>query len=200
MQIGIYGGSFDPVHLGHLNLAVEIMEAHRLDQVWFCPSFINPFKQQGSHGSVSDRLAMLQLAIQGESRFCITDVEIKREGPSYTIDTLHQLIAAQGQASASHSFALILGEDAARTFCRWHKAEEIVKCARLLVGSRGESIIPFEGSPAISAALEAGLTATRIMEISSTEIRQRLANNLFCGHLLPGKVLDYILAHALYLT
>ena len=196
-QIGIYGGSFDPIHQGHLNLAVQIMEAHQLDEVWFCPAALNPFKMEGSHASASHRLAMIRLAIANEPRFKITEVEIYREGPSYTIDTLHQLIAENRDSL----FSFIIGEDAAQTFYRWHQPDEIIKCARLLVGRR--SIIPaqepFKGSIEVVAAIQKGLTPTKVMEISSTDLRQRLSKRMFCGHLLSGKVLDYILAHDLYL-
>lgn len=199
-QIGIYGGSFDPIHLGHLNLAVEMLERHQLDQIWFCPSAINPFKRQGSQASSRDRLAMLRLAIAGEPRFQICEIELNRPGPSFTVDTLRQLTIAEHTHSTPATFCLLLGQDAARRFGQWHQAEEIIQYARLLIGCRspGEAVPIFEGSPAVVKALLGGLTPTRIMEISSTEIRQRIANRCFCEHLLPGKVLDYILAHELY--
>lgn len=202
-QIGIYGGTFDPIHLGHLNLAIQILEVHQLDEVWFCPAAINPFKMGGTNAGAKDRIEMIKLAIAGEPRFKITEVEIHRHGPSYTIDTLNQLITqSKHKTSESVELSLILGNDAALTFHQWHQPEEIIKCARLLIGQRFLNPTPelFKGSPEVVAALQRGLTPTKIMEISSTHVRQRLAKRLFCGHLLPGKVLDYILAHDLYLS
>lgn len=200
-QIGLYGGSFDPIHIGHLNLAIEMLEAHRLDEVWFCPTALNPLKQQKTAGNAHDRLNMIQLAIEGEPRFRRLDIEIHRPSPCYTIDTLHQLQATDA-GKKTHAFHLIIGADAAYDFYHWHQPDEIIKCAKLLVGRRHGSLSgqPFAGSTAVVAALKQGLTPTRIMEISSSDVRSRLGKGLYCGHLVPGKVLDYIVAHHLYLT
>lgn len=200
-QIGIFGGSFDPIHNGHLNLAIEIMEAHSLDEVWFIPAAYSPFKHYPASASAQDRLAMTALAIAGEPRFRALDIEISREGPSYTVDTLKTLVDAQKGQTDPCTFALLLGDDTARGFSGWHQPESILRLARLLVGCR--EVIhkePFKGSPQVIAALEAGMTPTRIMEISSTDIRQRLKEGKYCGHLVPGKVLDYIFSHQLYLS
>ena len=91
--IGILGGSFDPIHLGHLNLAVAIMEAHSLFQVWFCPAAQNPLKPNDTNASAHHRMEMVRLAIAGEPRFKVIDTDITRKGPSYTIDTLKALDA-----------------------------------------------------------------------------------------------------------
>lgn len=199
-KIGVYGGSFDPIHLGHMNLAVEIMEARNLDEVWFCPSYINPNKLEGSSASAEHRVNMVKLVIADEPRFCVIENELKRNGPSYTIETLRELLATRSHKEDSDCFFLIIGEDAAKNFYRWHQPEEIIKLAPLLVGQRGPSI-DWDKSPGnslIHQAIKNGITQTRILEISSTEIRQRLSKKLFCGHLLQGKVLDYILSHHLY--
>lgn len=195
-QVGIYGGSFDPIHLGHLNLAVEMMETHQLDEVWFCPAACNPHKEEGTTASAEDRLAMVELAVQGEERFRVSDIEIDRQGLSYTVETLRELVESEKGSAAA--FSLILGDDAAQGFHRWHCPEEILQYARPLVGRRGEKKPAFQGAEAIVAALEQGLTPTRIIDISSTEVRQRLSRQQYCGHLAPAKVLDYIFAHHLY--
>lgn len=199
-KIGIYGGSFDPIHPGHVNLAVEIMEARDLDEVWFCPSAVNPNKLAGSSANAADRMNMLKIALEGIPRFKIIDTELRRAGPSYTIDTLRELIKAQASKRDPDSFMLIIGDDAAKSFYQWHQPEEIVNLVPLLVGRRSISkdSESFKGSPAIVEAIKKGITPTRAIEISSTEIRQRLSKNLYCGHLLQGKVLDYILSHHLY--
>jgi nicotinate-nucleotide adenylyltransferase len=201
-KIGIFGGSFDPIHLGHLNLAIEMLEAHHLDEVWFCPAGRNPHKEDQHPVDASHRLKMIQLAIEKDPRFRICDLEIKRQGLSYTVDTLKKLHALQLEKGEQTSFYLIIGKDAARNFHRWHEPEVIIELARLLVGERrDETLLPseeYQGSPAVVKAILEGLTSTRIMEISSTEIRERLLNKKYCYHLLPGKVLDYILTNHLY--
>lgn len=199
-QIGFYGGSFDPPHLGHMNLAVQMMEIHRLDEIWFCPAAMNPHKEQGSFSEAKHRVEMLNIAIASEPRFRVIDVELLRQGPSYTIDTLNELIDFQKKKNQPTDFSVIIGDDTARSFYTWHQPEEIIKKAKVLVGKRDKSSFneSFLGSPAIHQAIVKGLTQMHVMEISSTEIRQRLANHQSCWHLLPAKVLDYILAHHLY--
>lgn len=197
MKIGIYGGTFDPVHLGHLNLATEIMEAHHLDLVWFCPAAKNPFKPDQASTSAFHRLNMLKLAIEHEPRFFISEVELEREGVSYTIDTLKEL----HHQYPEHQFFLILGEDAARSFHKWNQPEAIISLAQPLIGCRGIQASeqePFQGSPNVAKALKKGLTPTRVMEISATEIRKRLLEKKSCYHLIPGKVMDYIITNRLY--
>jgi nicotinate-nucleotide adenylyltransferase len=197
-EIGLYGGSFDPIHLGHLNLAIEMMELHHVDEVWFCPSAVNPNKLQGSTASAHHRLNMLRLAIEAVPGLKISEIEVGSDGLSYTIDTLKLL----AQEHRSDRFSLIIGDDSARTFYQWRQPEEILKYARLLVGRREEASIKedFKGGPLIVEAIKRGLTRTRIMEISSTEIRERMAHGRYCGHLLQGKVLDYIISNHLYLS
>lgn len=201
-KIGIYGGSFDPIHHGHINLAVEMSEVHQLDEVMFCPSFVNPNKIKGSSASGDHRLAMLNLAIAGAPKLRILDWELRRGGPSYTIDTLHELMASQAGKPEPDHFFLIIGDDAAQHFYQWQQPEEIVKICTLLVGRRSFSSAcdDLKGSSALLIeAVHKGLTLTRILEISSSEIRKRLAKRQYCGHLVHSKVLDYIHLHDLYL-
>ena len=199
-SIGFFGGTFDPIHCGHLNLAIEILEARQLDEVWFCPAYISPHKLEISPTSVEHRLKMLSLAIEGEPRFKILDTEIKRLSPSFTIDTIQELLATQLGKSDPHRFSLILGEDAFPGFFHWRQPEEIVRLVPLLIGSRS-GFFPTEelkGDPRIIESIENGITPTRVMEISSTDIRDRISRRLYCRHLMPAKVLDYIYAHDLY--
>ncbi len=201
-QIGLYGGSFDPIHLGHLSLAIEIKEAHALDEVWFCPTPHNPHKTHGTLAHTQHRIDMLQCALEGMRGFHICEAEIGRSPPIYTLDTLRQLAAEETAKEVPAMFSLILGDDAAHSFAKWHQPEEILKYARMLVGRRiiDDNDKGFEGSSVVVEALNKGLTPTRIMEISSTEVRLRLSKGLCCVHLLPRKVLDYIQAHDLYLV
>lgn len=200
-NIGLYGGTFDPVHLGHISLAFEIMEARHLDEVWFCPAYINPIKEdQRTPTSPEHRLNMLQMSIERVPRFRINDMELRRQEPSYTVETLRMLAAAQKEKKDPDRFFLIMGEDTAKDFYRWREPEEIISLATLLVGRRtflSDSEM-WQGTIAIQEALRSGLTQTRMMDISSTEIRKRISKKLYCGHLLQEKVLDYILLNQLY--
>lgn len=200
MKIAIFGGSFDPVHIGHINLALEMAEAHNLDEVWFCPASLNPHKIHQTTTSPKDRLNMLHLATADIQHFKVIDVELQRPVPSYTIDTLYQLKRQQQNTQSTNIFYLIIGADAAPRFHKWHQAEEIIKNATIIVGRRHDDL-PLnllDTPPQIRKALKMGLTPTRIIDISSTEIRNRISQNLYCGHLLHTKVLDYILSHHLY--
>lgn len=199
-KIGLLGGTFDPIHCGHLNLAFELMEKNHLDQIWFIPAQINPFKTQSPPTLIEHRLAMVQLAIQDIPQFHLKDLEKERPPPSYTIDTLRAFVAEEVSHPASNQFYLLMGEDAVPGFCHWHLPEEIVKLAPLLIGSR-TGIWQYqldEFSLLIREAIQKGLTQTRLIDISGTEIRHRLSQNLYCGHLVAPSVLDYIAEHHLY--
>lgn len=202
-RIGFYGGTFDPIHFGHLNLAIEMMERHALDEIWFCPAGFNPHKQdQLPTISTKHRMEMLKLAIQDIPQFHLLDHEVQKEGPSYTIDTLQTLIEESRKAPPkSLQLYLILGEDAIPGFFHWKQPDEIVKLVPLLIGRRASSNFSPElkGDPLICEAIHKGLTSNRIIEVSSTELRKRLTERRYCGHLVPAKVLDYIYAHDLYL-
>ena len=198
-KVGVYGGTFDPVHFGHLNLAIEMMEAHRLEEVWFCPAFQNPHKADDPATSPEHRLRMLELAMADIPGFRLLPMEIARGGPSYTIDTLETLLAKERESANPRTLYLILGADAMPGFFQWHKAKLIVRLVSLLVGTRTSFDIQcLEGPPEICSALQKGLTPIHIMDISSTDIRKRLQQGLYCGHLVPKKVLEYIKFHRLY--
>ena len=188
--IGFFGGSFDPIHFGHIGLALQLMESCALDEVLFCPAFCSPFKTAAPPlAPPQHRLAMLRLGLEGIPRFRITSLEIDRGGPSYTIDTLRAL------KTESSRFRLLLSEEAAEKFDLWREAGELIRLAPPLIGTR-------PGGPSIQGphreALKNGMIPTKAMEISSTEIRQRLKKGLYCGHLVPSKVLEYIGKHRLY--
>jgi nicotinate-nucleotide adenylyltransferase len=138
---GFFGGSFDPIHFGHISLAVRLLEEHKLEEILFCPAFYSPFKTRVPPvASSKDRLEMLKLALD-HPKFKIVTLELERGGPSYTIDTIRAL-KMQG-------LRLILSEESAAFFSKWKEAEELVRLAPPLIGSRE---IP----------------------VSSTEIRERL--------------------------
>ncbi|MCE5316997.1 MAG: nicotinate (nicotinamide) nucleotide adenylyltransferase [Parachlamydia sp.] len=198
MKIGLFGGTFDPIHFGHLNLAVEMLEKRSLDEIWFCPARINPHKQEEIPTTAVHRLEMVRLAIEEHPRFRLLPVEVAREGPSYTYDTVRWLVDQEKDKAHPAQFSLILGEDALQGFYRWNRVLDLVELVPLLIGSRNRGQSELEGSPAVLEAIHKGLTPTRIMDISATEVRQRLQQGLYCGHLVPKEVLDYIKKHELY--
>jgi nicotinate-nucleotide adenylyltransferase len=201
MTIGLFGGTFDPLHFGHLNLAIEIMEERQLDEVWFIPAQISPHKLHQQPVSPEHRLAMLQLAIADIPQFRIVDFELQRPGTSYTVDTISALLS-QEKSSSHREFGLILGDDAVLNFFRRRDPDRIVEMVKLFIGCRSPSIIDLDaikGDPAIIEAIRHGITNTKIMDICSTDIRQRISSGLYCGHLVPAKVLDYIYENRLYL-
>jgi len=194
-KIGFFGGTFDPVHFGHINLALQLFESHGLDEVLFCPVARSPFKEEmPPAASPNDRAAMTQLAIEDIGFFRLSRIELERPGLSYTIDTLRALHSVY----RNDRLYLLLSEDSLRCFHLWKECEEIVKLAQPLVGSRGQAEEKIPASP-VSKALRKGLTPTSRLEISSTQIRERLKNGLYCDHLVPLKVLDYIEKHHLYM-
>jgi len=197
-KIGLYGGTFDPVHLGHLNLAMELKEKWALDEVWFIPARINPHKTLFLPAFAEHRLEMVKLAIQGFPHFFIKDLELKRTLPSYTVDTISTLIESDQEKRLQ--FFWLMGEDVLLHFNRWHQPEILIKMATLLIGSRltDKPVDRLFDNLDIEEAVQRGWTKTRLMDISSTELRQRLFQGLFCGHLLPGSVLQYINQNQLY--
>jgi nicotinate-nucleotide adenylyltransferase len=192
-SIGLFGGTFDPIHFGHLNLAISIFEARQLDSIIFCPAHISPLKkEQQPHVSKEARLEMLALAIQPLQGFTLLDWEIRRPAPSFTIDTVRFLLSQEQYRETQ--LHLILGEDALFSFHEWKEASELARLAPPLVGMR-----PGKISGSFPSFFEKeNFISTPVMEISSTEIRKRLNQNKYCGHLIPAKVLDYIYINKLY--
>lgn len=195
-QVGLYGGSFDPIHFGHLNLAMELMERHQLDEVWFIPATLSPHKIGLEPAPLSHRKTMIELAIQDIPQFYMKDLESHRPSPSYTVDTLQEILAAASHDPHPSQFYLLLGEDTISDFFRWRSPELIVSLMPLLIGSRMGKWEPAsevkQAQASVVRAIQVGMTQIRMMDISSTDIRQRLAKGLYCGHLVPAKVLDYI--------
>lgn len=200
MRLGIFGGSFDPVHRGHLVLAESCLEQARLDQVWFVPAARQPFKPDGPLASDADRLAMLQLALNSHSAFEICPLEINRGGISYTIDTLLAIKLLQSEAQ----LFLLMGADALDDFPHWQQPEEICRLATLIVVNRAGQPAPNLGNLAsvVSSDRLAEIEECQVtmppMEISSSEIRRFIAAGGEWQHMVPTKVAQYIRDHNLY--
>jgi len=170
MKLGILGGSFNPVHLGHLYLADKALCALKLDRVVFIPAYRSPFKIEENAAEPcmeNDRLDMLAAAIAGDSRFAVDSCEIKRQGVSYTIDTLHDVIARympKGKPS------LIIGDDLAADFPKWHKYEEILQLADIVIARR-------MNSAAVKYPFPHTLIENEVMNISSRDLRLKIGAN-----------------------
>lgn len=175
-------------------MAKELMKIKKLDEIWFSPAFISPFKSTVPPADVKDRLEMVRLAIQDMPGFKLFDREAKKEGPSYTVDILQEIV----KENSNTNFFLIMSDETAPEFYRWKEAEEIVSLVSLLIGSRTGTKPPVTGISKIDEALKAGWTPTTRLEISSTEIREKVKNKGDCSSFLPKKVLDYIYQNHLY--
>lgn len=186
-KIGILGGSFDPVHFGHLNLAIALKESCKLDEVLFVPAGLSPFKENRPPVVSSDhRLAMVKIAIAPIEGFQVLDWELVRKGPSYTIDTVRKL-----KADLFAELHLLLGEDHLASFHLWKEADVLMSLAPPLVGSR-------DTQSAVVQKINASSFKIPLFDISSTVVRKRLFQKKYCGHLVPNKVLEYIEIHSLY--
>ncbi len=190
--IGFFGGTFDPLHIGHLHLAVQIFERCGLDEVLFCPAFCSPFKtDRPPRASAAARLAMLERVLAEIPHFHVTPIEIERGGPSFTVETLRTLTKRKDAR-----YRLVLADDVASHFHSWKEPEEILHLSAPIVGTRGTPK-PLPSSP-VKDQLEKARISIATFDVSSTEVRERLKKKLYCGHLVPGKALDYIHAHDLY--
>jgi nicotinate-nucleotide adenylyltransferase len=195
-KIGLYGGTFDPIHYGHLNLVIQVMELRALDEVWLIPTGVNPFKIDKDLADAKYRLDMTRKAAEPFPNLKVMDNELRREGVSYAIDTLKEFF----QRGGDDKYSIIIGDDAAKGFFKWKDVNEIVEMVPVFVGRRScdFNINDLEGDPQVLQALKKGMTDTRIVEISSTEIRERISKGLNCRHLVPSKVMDIIYKKHLY--
>jgi nicotinate-nucleotide adenylyltransferase len=186
---GLLGGSFDPVHLGHLIAADRAAEALGLDRVLFIPCARQPLKAVGPVAAAADRQAMLELAIAGHPGFAVDPLELTRPGPapSFTVDTLRALRAR----SPGERLVLLLGADAAADLPRWRGVEEVVRLAEVAALTR-------PGAPEIASGLVRHVVATPAIEISASEIRARCLAGKSIRYLVPDGVADYIARNGLY--
>lgn len=195
-RIGLFGGSFDPVHHGHLLLAQDALEQLRLDRLFFIPAAINPHKLDAApQASPSLRLEMLREATRMQPLFSIDTLELEREGPSFTIDTVD---AFRSRFAGAQIF-LLLGEDNLPKLHSWHQFERLRQLVSFVsFGRRAHA--PEAAAPA--AAPDKDLRLERLVrkiDISSTEIRARVAKGLPIQYLVPESVRLLIQSHALYI-
>ncbi len=191
MRIGVFGGTFDPPHVGHLLLASDAREALRLDNLIFVPAATQPFKIHAPPvASPLDRLEMVRLAVADDANYTVDDTEIGRKGLSFTVDTLEHLSKRHPGAG----LFLLLGEDALAGLEQWRNPGRIRELATLAVMRRSGR----EGAPV--APIAAGVTAvsTRRVDVSSTEIRDRLRAGKSIKGFVPESVERFIEARGLY--
>ena len=201
MRLGIFGGTFNPVHLGHLILAEQCREQARLDQVLFIPAARPPHKQGLALASFDQRVEMLALAISGQPHFRVDDLEKNRPGPSFTVDTLATLHDRHPDAE----LLLIIGSDTLHDLPSWHKPRHILELAGLLIVVR-------PGWPVADVAelrktllltgdfpLRHQVCQVPLIDISSSDLRQRMSAGRSVRYLMPRAVEAYVREKNLYL-
>ncbi len=187
-RVAFFGGTFDPVHLGHMLVAQDALEGLGLDKVVFIPAGQNPLKRKAPEASEAHRVAMLRLAIEGHPHFSIWEGELERQGPSYTIETVEALRKEyQGETY------WIIGEDQVGQLPQWHRAEELARMTQFACLARPGT--QPQGAP---SGFRVEYVAGHPFAVSSTEIRERAAAGRPIDFLVPQAVRDYIETNKLY--
>jgi nicotinate-nucleotide adenylyltransferase len=202
-SLGVFGGTFDPIHVAHLAVAQEAVEALGLERVLFVPAGQPPHKPGQVITAAAHRLAMVQLAVAGNDRFEVDRLELDREGPSYTVDTLEALVAMRSTATPAldQTLTLILSAEAFLGLPSWNEPHRVLELARVAVAPR-------DGYPGAGAAFVAEnfpefvgrvvfLDGPRL-RLSATELRERAAAGRSLRYLVPDAVAAYIDDHDLY--
>jgi nicotinate-nucleotide adenylyltransferase len=211
MRIGLLGGTFNPIHFGHLHIAEGVLSSCSLDQVWFVPAFYPPHKELADAVTFEHRLAMVEAALEGHEHFCACDIEGRRGGISYSVDTLRQL----RRDYPSHEFYFIMGLDSFREISSWKDYPALFDLAHIVVAARPgyvgtlRELLPvaiadrfcydfdsqkLKGNTGFSVILVSHTNR----DISSTEIRKKVAAQEDSRELIPRAVAEYIKLHSLY--
>jgi nicotinate-nucleotide adenylyltransferase len=196
--MGLMGGTFDPVHIGHLLAAQAALEAFQLDRVVFIPSAVPPHKRHAKVADATHRLAMLRLAVKGLPQFAVSTVELDRGGVSFTVDTLTALRAAQ----PDWDLWFIVGMDSLRELHLWHRTLDLLELCTVATLERPGVDTPLDAVPGLPAAWSQQLlrhvAPGRRVDVSSSEIRSRIAEKRPIRYLVPCEVETYIRTHRLY--
>lgn len=191
---GIFGGRFDPVHLGHLQIAEQVCNYKKLTGILFVPSFNHPLKKDNAKASFEQRCDMLKLAFEDYEQFCLSEIELNYELSGFTIDTIKKL----KDIYESCTFYFLIGADNIHQFKQWHKPEDILKETKILMAARpGYELNIIKDLPADRIEI----IETGLFDISSTELRKLLEENTNSDKLdnyIPAKVLSYIRKNKLY--
>lgn len=188
-KVGLFFGSFNPIHVGHLIIANYMVNYSELDEVWFVVSPQNPFKEKKSLGNMYDRLEMVNLAIQGEDKLRASDIEFKLPQPSYTIDTLLYL----QEKYPAKKFTLIMGEDNLQSFRKWKNADIILRDYSIIVYPR----LGYDGGELLRHP-NVVVTQTPKMELSSTFLRKAIKQGKNIRYYTTDEVIDFIDKKGLY--
>lgn len=188
MRIGILGGTFNPIHIGHLILAEEAYFKLRLDKLLFVPAFIPPHKSASEVINAADRLEMVRLAIEDNPAFEVSTYEIDSKKKSYSIDTLNELRKIYGDEA---QLCFITGSDSLKDLFSWKDVNDIFKISKFIVANR-------PGYPIKDIPKEADTVVITPIEVSSEDIRKRLKEGKSIRYLVPEKVRKYILDRKLY--
>ena len=195
-RLGVMGGTFNPIHLGHLMIAEEARQAFHLKKVLFVPSYITPNKDVCG-ATAEQRLAMTRLATADNPYFTVSDMEMRRRGNSYTVDTLRLLKEIYGP---SHSLYFISGTDTIHDLHNWNNPEEILSLCQFIGATRPDGSEQIDSI--ISSFGELGKNILKLpvptMEISSTELRRRIRLGLSVRYMMPSAVVEYIRKNGVY--
>ncbi len=200
-RIALFGGTFDPIHLGHTTVADAAAREIRAETVIFVPAKISPLKGFFPFARDNDRLQMIELALAGHQRFAVSDCELKRPAPSYTLDTVRQFQRDCGPGTQIH---WLIGADGVGDLVHWHKIQELIDECHLTTMRRPGYPVPdfdrFEPlwGPQRVAKLKHNVIETPLVDISSTEVRRRLAAGEDVAGMLHPEVIRYIRVHKLY--
>jgi nicotinate-nucleotide adenylyltransferase len=200
-KIILFGGTFDPIHNGHIEVSLCAAAKINASKIIYIPARRSPMKTKQPVASDIDRITMLHLAVEGNSCFEVSNVEMNRAEPSYTIDTIRQLRDKFGE---NCEFCWLIGADMLKDLPLWHKINDLLSECNICVMNRGGYEKPnFDSlrgklSPEHIANLKKNMLETPLLEISSTEIRKRLAEEQDVSELLPPTVLSYINKRKLY--
>jgi nicotinate-nucleotide adenylyltransferase len=197
MRLGVLGGTFDPIHIGHLFAAEEARARLDLDRVLFVPAGLPPHKLHVEVTPIKDRLAMVRLAIADNPRFFLSRVDVDRFGPSYTVDTLELLRDEYGSDADLH---FIMGSDSLADLLTWHKPERLIRLCRIVALTRPRGRVDLEELDRLlpGAMARIQLLEMPLLEVSSTDLQRRVRMGLPIKYLVPPAVEDYIYEHGVY--
>jgi nicotinate-nucleotide adenylyltransferase len=203
-RVGILGGTFDPIHYGHLVVAQQVCEALRLDRVLFIPAALPPHKLDEEIAPAADRAAMVELAIAANPAFAMSAIELQRAGPSYTVDTLAELVEEAARQRVARELYFILSSEALAGLGRWHEPERLLQLARLAVVQRPGAPLP--DTAQLGDMLPGGAASVDRVECvdtvplanSSSDVRARAISGRSIRYLVPPAVEAYIRDHRLY--
>lgn len=206
--LGIFGGTFDPIHIGHLRMALEIKQQLQLDEMRLLPCYLPPHRPVPG-ATAEERVAMLKIALQDCADLVVDERELRRTSPSYTYDTLCELRAEVGEQT---SLSLCMGMDSFATLDTWYNWEQLLQLAHIIVVARPGWFLPESGAVANLLQIQGADTTAikqraagavvileqRLLSISATDIRAQIRAGHSPQFLVPDEVLDYIRRHTLY--